>query len=228
MTYAIAPHAIPSIPVSGTELRFPVHRIYCIGRNYADHAREMGAEVDRKQPIFFSKPADAIVIGNADVAFPSLTNDLHHEVELIIALAEGGRDIAIEHALEMVYGYGVGLDLTRRDLQAAAKSKGNPWDVAKGFDQSAPVSDLHRVSEIGHPSNRMLSLTVNGNRRQQTNIDEMIFSVAEIIHELSKLYELKSGDLIYTGTPAGVGALVKGDQFRAELAGVAVLEGRIV
>ena len=228
MTYAIAPHALPSIPVAGTDMRFPVHRIYCIGRNYADHAREMGSEVDRAQPIFFNKPADAIVIGDGDVPYPSATSDLHHEVEMVVVLATGGRDIAVEHALEHVYAYGVGLDLTRRDLQAAAKSKGNPWDVAKGFDCSAPVSDLHRASEIGHPSHLQLSLSVNGERRQQTDISEMIFSVAEIIHELSKLYELQSGDLIFTGTPAGVAALMRGDRFRAELEGVAVLEGRIV
>ncbi|HET9033249.1 MAG TPA: fumarylacetoacetate hydrolase family protein [Dokdonella sp.] len=228
MTYAIAPHAIPSVPVAGTDMRFPLHRIYCIGRNYADHAKEMGAEIDRKQPIFFNKPADAVVIGNSDVAYPSATNDLHHEVEMVVALATGGRDIAVEHALEHVYAYGVGLDLTRRDLQAAAKSKGNPWDSAKGFDQSAPVSNLHRASEIGHPQNCIISLHVNGEPRQSSNIKTMIFSVAEIIHELSKLYNLQPGDLIFTGTPAGVAALVKGDRFQAELEGVAVLEGRIV
>lgn len=228
MTFAIAPHAIAAIPVSATDMRFPLHRIYCIGRNYADHAREMGSVVDRAQPIFFSKPADAIVIDNGDVPYPPATRELHHEVEMVVALATGGRDIAVAHALEHVYAYGVGLDLTRRDLQAVAKSKGNPWDVAKGFDCSAPVSDLRRVSEIGHPQHLQLSLDVNGERRQQTDIGEMIFSVAEIIHELSKLYDLQSGDLIFTGTPAGVAALVKGDRFRAELEGVAVLEGRIV
>ncbi len=228
MTFAITPHAIPAIPVAGTDMRFPVHRIYCIGRNYADHAKEMGSEVDRAQPIFFNKPADAIVIGNGDVPYPSATRDLHHEVEMIVALATGGRDIAVKRALDHVYAYGVGLDLTRRDLQAAAKSKGNPWDIAKGFDCSAPVSDLHRSSEIGHPSHLQLSLSVNGERRQQTDIGEMVFSVAEIIHELAKLYDLQSGDLIFTGTPAGVAALVKGDRFLAELGGVAVLEGQIV
>ena len=147
---------------------------------------------------------------------------------MIVALANGGRDIPVEHALERVYGYGVGLDLTRRDLQVAAKSKGNPWDVAKGFDRSAPVSALHRVSDVGHPVHRQLALSVNGTMRQQADIDDMIFSVAEIIHALSKLYEMKSGDLIFTGTPAGVAALVHGDHFRAELAGVAILQGRII
>ena len=228
MSYAIAPHAQPGIPVAGTDLRFPVHRIYCIGRNYADHAREMGATVDRANPIFFAKPADAIVTGNADVPYPTATSELHHEVELVVALATGGRDIAVAHALERVYAYAVGLDLTRRDLQAAAKAKGNPWDVAKGFDHSAPVSDLHRVGDIGHPQHLPLRLSVNGELRQQADIDDMIFSVAEVIHELSKFYELQSGDLIFTGTPAGVAALVRGDHFRAELGDVMALQGRII
>jgi fumarylpyruvate hydrolase len=228
MNLAFAPHANPAVPVAGTDLAFPVHRIYCIGRNYAEHAREMGSEVDRAIPIFFDKPADAIVTGNGDVPYPSVTRDLHHEVEMIIALGSGGRDIAVEQALDRVYAYGVGLDLTRRDLQTAAKNKGNPWDTAKGFDHSAPVSALHRVSEIGHPRSAMLTLSINGEERQRTNIDEMVFSVAEIIHELSKLFELKSGDLIFTGTPAGVAALVRGDHFLAALEGVATLEGQIV
>ena len=228
MTYAIAPHAISAIPVAGTDMRFPVHRIYCIGRNYADHALEMGSAVDRVNPIFFNKPADAIIINNNDVPYPSATDDLHHEVEMIVALATGGRDITVAHALEHVYGYGIGLDLTRRDLQIAAKNKGNPWDTAKGFDCSAPVSDLHRVSDIGHPDNTRLSLSVNGKLRQQSEIGMMLFSVAEIIHELSKLYELQSGDLIFTGTPAGVSALARGDHFHAELEGIAVLEGKVI
>lgn len=228
MTFAIAPHAIPSIPVAGSDMRFPVHRIYCIRRNYADHAREMGAAVDRGNPIFFTKPADAIVIDDGDVPYPSATTELHHEVEMVIALASGGRDIALEHALDKVYAYGIGLDLTRRDLQAAAKKNGNPWDTAKGFDCSAPVSSLHRASDIGHPANAAISLHVNGALRQQADIAEMVFSVAEIIHELSRFYELAAGDLIFTGTPAGVASLSRGDRFRAELHGIAILEGRII
>lgn len=209
-------------------MRFPVHRIYCIGRNYADHAREMGAAVDRGNPIFFAKPADAIVIDDGDVPYPSATAELHHEVEMVIALASGGRDIPVEHALEKVYAYGIGLDLTRRDLQATAKKNGSPWDTAKGFDCSAPVSSLHRASDIGHPANAEISLHVNGTLRQQADIADMVFSVAEIIHELSKFYELTSGDLIFTGTPAGVASLSRGDRFRAELHGIAILEGRII
>jgi len=227
MPFAIAAPAIPSIAVAGGDTRFPVHRIYCIGRNYADHAKEMGAAVERSQPMFFMKPADAIVVDGADIPYPPATTDLHHEVEMIVALARGGRDIAREHALDCVFGYGVGLDLTRRDLQAAAKAKGHPWDAAKGFDASAPVSALHRVEEVGHPRSAQLSFDVNGARRQQADIAEMIFDVAAIIHELSKLWTLASGDLVFTGTPAGVAALRRGDHAVATLAGVARLDARV-
>ena len=228
MSYIIDPPRIASVPVIGSGARFPVHRIYCIGRNYAEHAKEMGAVVDRAQPVFFCKPADAIVTDGADVAYPPATADLHHEVEMIVALAHGGRDIAPDRALGCVFGYGVGLDLTRRDLQATAKAKSLPWDSSKAFDQSAPVSALRRVADIGHPQQARLALTVNDEMRQQADIAEMIFTVPEIIGELSKLWELAPGDLIFTGTPAGVAALRRGDRFRAELDGFAACEGRIV
>ncbi|HJU07575.1 MAG TPA: fumarylacetoacetate hydrolase family protein [Rhodanobacteraceae bacterium] len=229
MPYAIEPAAVPVLPIHGSDAWFPVHRIYCIGRNYAEHAKEMGAEaVSRAQPVFFLKPADAIVSKGGDIPYPPATKDLHHEVEMVVALSCGGRDINAANALDCAFGYGVGLDLTRRDLQAAAKAKGLPWDVAKGFDASAPVSALRPASEIGHPAHAQLSLRVNDELRQQTDIDTMIFPVAEIIAELSKLFELRAGDLIFTGTPAGVGPLHRGDRFRAELQGVAALEGRIV
>ncbi len=218
----------PSIPISGTDARFPVHRIYCIGRNYADHAKEMGATIERTQPMFFMKPADAVVTDGGDIAYPSATQELHHEVEMVVALSNGGHDIAVERALDCVFGYAVGLDLTRRDLQATAKAKGHPWDVAKGFDHSAPVSAIHPVAAIGHPSHARLCLTVNGITRQETDIASMIFSVTQIIHELSRLWELHPGDLIFTGTPAGVAALQRGDHVRAQLGDFAVLEGRIV
>jgi fumarylpyruvate hydrolase len=228
MHYAIEPAPVPVVPIQGSEARFPVHRIYCIGRNYAEHAREMGADVvSRGNPVFFLKPADAIVAGG-EVPYPSVTKELHHEVEMVVALSSGGRDIDAARALECVFGYGVGLDLTRRDLQAAAKAKGLPWDTAKAFDASAPVSALRAASEIGHPSRARLSLRVNGEVRQDTDIADMIFSVADIIAELSKLFELRAGDLIFTGTPAGVGPLARGDTFIAELHGIATLEGRIV
>lgn len=229
MPFAFDQPPIPSLPVHGSDSRFPVHRIYCIGRNYADHAMEMGAQaVSRANPVFFMKPADAIVSEGGAVPYPSVTHELHHEVEMVVALAKGGRDIDAGHALDCVFGYGVGLDLTRRDLQAAMKAKGLPWDVAKGFDASAPVSTLRAAGDIGHPGHARLSLSVNGEMRQDTDIADMIFPVPEIIAELSKLFELKPGDLIFTGTPAGVGPLVRGDRFRAELRGVATLEGHVV
>ena len=229
MSYVIQPAAIPFLPIHGSDALFPVHRIYCIGRNYAEHAKEMGAEpVSRAQPVFFLKPADAIVPGGGDVPYPPATKELHHEVEMVVALSRGGREIDAARALDCVFGYGVGLDLTRRDLQAVAKAKSLPWDIAKSFDASAPVSALRPASEIGHPSRAQLSLRVNGELRQQTDIEAMIFPVSEIIAELSKMFELKPGDLIFTGTPAGVGLLARGDAFRAELKDIATLEGRII
>lgn len=228
MSFVFDQPPVPSLSVHGIGARFPVHRIYCIGRNYADHAKEMGAQtVSRANPVFFMKPADAIVPEGGAVPYPSVTHELHHEVEMVVALAKGGRDIDTGAALDCVFGYGVGLDLTRRDLQAAMKAKGLPWDVAKGFDASAPVSALRTVGDIGLPQHARLSLDVNGAIRQDTDIADMIFPVPEIIAELSKLFELKPGDLIFTGTPAGVGPLVRGDHFRAELQGIATLEGRI-
>lgn len=229
MRYLIEPPSVPSLPIQGSDARFPVHRIYCIGRNYAEHAREMGAQtVSRANPVFFMKPADAIVAGGGDIPYPSATGDLHHEVEMVVALGRGGRDIAPDRALECVAGYGVGLDLTRRDLQAAMKAKGLPWDVAKGFDASAPVSALRTINGSDFPRHARLSLSVNGELRQDTDIADMIFAVPEIIAELSKLFELKAGDLVFTGTPAGVGPLNRGDTLRAELHDIAILEGRIV
>lgn len=227
MNFVIPAPAVSSLGVAGSDSRFPVRRIYCIGRNYAEHAREMGAEAPRTQPMFFMKPADAVVTDGADVPYPSATQELHHELEMVVALARGGRDIAEADALACVFGYGVGLDLTRRDLQAAAKAKGHPWDAAKGFDHSAPVSALAPVSAVGHPQARRLTLEINGELRQQASTADMIFPVAAIIAELSKLWELAPGDLVFTGTPAGVGPLARGDHVRAELAGVAVLEARI-
>jgi fumarylpyruvate hydrolase len=227
MSYVFNAPRVASLAVTGSSLRFPVHRIYCIGRNYADHAKEMGAAVDRSQPVFFCKPADAVVEGG-DVPYPSATTDLHHEVEMIVALAGGGRDIAVDRALDHVFGYGVGLDLTRRDLQAIAKTKSLPWDASKAFDHSAPVSALRRADDVRHPRAARLTLSVNGALRQRADIADMLFTVPEIIHELSQLWELVPGDLIFTGTPAGVAALVRGDRFRAELEGIAALEGRIV
>ncbi|HEY0178650.1 MAG TPA: fumarylacetoacetate hydrolase family protein [Dokdonella sp.] len=227
MSYVVAAPPTPSLAVAGSAERFPVRRIYCIGRNYAAHAREMGMTIDLEQPLFFLKPADAIVEDGAEIPYPPATHDLHHEVEMVVALARGGRDIAVDAALDCVFGYGVGLDLTRRDLQASAKANGNPWDAAKAFDHSAPVSALHPVAAVGHPAHGRLALTVNGGTRQDADLADMLLPVARILHELSKLWTLAPGDLVFTGTPSGVAALARGDRFRAELAGFATLEGRI-
>jgi fumarylpyruvate hydrolase len=225
--YVFEAAATPSVAIVGSSARFPVHRIYCVGRNYADHAKEMGAAVERETPTFFMKPADAVVAHGACVPYPPGTQNLHHEVEWVVALGAGGREIMAAHALECVFGYGVGLDLTRRDLQAAMKAKSLPWDIAKGFDHSAPISDLMPASRCGHPRNGRIELRVNGEQRQGADIAEMIFSVPEIIAELSKLFELRAGDLIFTGTPAGVAALARGDRFEASCAGIAQLNGSI-
>ena len=226
--YVFAAPAAPSIAVHGSELRFPVHRIYCIGRNYAEHAKEMGASVSRDAPVFFMKPADAIVADGADVPYPSATSDLHHEVELVVALASGGRDLDADAARAAVYGYAVGLDLTRRDLQAKAKAGGLPWDVAKGFDASAPIGAIARVVDVGHPERGELRLDVNDTTRQRADIATMVLPVADIISALSTLYELRAGDLIYTGTPAGVAALHRGDRFVASFPGLPDVRGRII
>ena len=228
MTFAFNAPDTASIAIANSDARFPVRRIFCIGRNYADHAKEMGAVVDRGNPVFFCKPADAVVADGTAIPYPRATSELHHEVEMVVALGAGGTNIQADDALSHVFGYGVGLDLTRRDLQAAAKAKGLPWDVAKGFDDSAPVSAIHVVSETGHPQHAALTLEINGQIRQQTDIAQMLWQVPEIIAALSQLFELKPGDLIFTGTPAGVGPLVRGDHFLARLQGIAELRGSIV
>jgi fumarylpyruvate hydrolase len=228
MRYVIDPPAITSLPVIGHEERFPVRRVFCIGRNYAEHAREMGAAVDTAAPMFFCKPADAVVTDGADVPYPSATSDLHHEVEMVVALKAGGSDLNDAQAAAAIFGYGVGLDLTRRDLQAIAKAKSYPWDVAKGFDYSAPVSALRVASEAAPQADTEISLRVNGDLRQHGHLGEMVHSVVAIIKILSTLFELKAGDLVFTGTPAGVAAFQRGDRFHAELQGIATLDGKIV
>ena len=229
MTTTVIPVPAPTcLPVRGTGALFPVRRIYCVGRNFADHAKELGATVDRGNPVFFMKPADAIVPGGGRVPYPSGTRDLHHEVELVVALGrDADGEVATADALALVFGYGVGLDLTRRDLQAAAKAKGLPWDTSKGFDHSAPASELVPVAAAGDVFTRRLWLEVNGELRQQSGLDDMVFSVADVIHELSKLYALKAGDLVFMGTPSGVAALQPGDRFRAGVEGLVEFTGHI-
>lgn len=228
MSYSFVPPPIPSVAIKDSEQRFPVHRIYCVGRNYGDHVKEMGGNPKEEPPIFFSKPASALVVDGGDVRYPQATKDLHHEVELVVALHSGGKSIAIAEALACVFAYGVGIDFTRRDLQSVAKKNGRPWDLAKGFDDSAPISALNRVSAIGHPGDARIFLAVNNEVRQDANLNLMIWSVAEIISELSGYFELKPGDLIYTGTPAGVAASVAGDHFHAEVEAVAELDFELV
>jgi fumarylpyruvate hydrolase len=228
MSYIVNPPAVRSLPIVGGSQRFPVRRVFCIGRNYADHAREMGSTVDRETPIFFMKPADAIVSDGGDVAYPPRTKELHHEVEMVLALGSGGHELSLEQAQAAIWGYGVGLDLTRRDVQALLKEKRYPWDVAKAFDQSAPVSALRPASEAMPAADTVIQLNVNGQLRQQGVLGDMIFSSAEIIVLLSQQFVLQPGDLIFTGTPAGVAALERGDRFQAELAGIASFSGRIV
>jgi fumarylpyruvate hydrolase len=229
MTATVIPVPAPScLPVRGGDALFPVRRIYCVGRNFAEHAKEMGAVVDRGHPVFFMKPADAIVPGGGRVPYPPGTRDLHHEVELVVALGrDADGEVAAADAMALVFGYGVGLDLTRRDLQAAAKAKGMPWDTSKGFDHSAPASELVPVAAAGDVSSRRLWLEVNGEIRQQSGLDDMVFTVADVLHELSKLYALKAGDLVFMGTPAGVAALVPGDRFRAGVDGLVEFTGHI-
>ncbi|KAG9610681.1 hypothetical protein KCV01_g2994, partial [Aureobasidium melanogenum] len=228
MNTVIPSPAQPSLPVAGRAERFPVRRIFCIGRNYADHAKEMGATVDMSNPMFFTKPADAVVTDGADVPYPSATSDLHHEVEMVVALGAGGSDLSEDDAARLVWGYGVGLDLTRRDLQAQAKAKGAPWDVAKGFDHSAPVSALVPAGEVVPGKATRIALEVNGVVRQSATLGDMLLDVPAILSHLSRLFELKAGDLVFTGTPAGVSAIVRGDRFRATLEGVSTLEGRVI
>lgn len=225
--YVIAPPPVASLAVRGESRRFPVHRIYCVGRNFAEHAKEMGAEPSRGTPVFFAKPADAVVPGG-EIPYPPGTRELHHEVELVVALGrDANGEVAVADALSLVYGYSVGLDLTRRDLQAQAKERRLPWDVAKGFDASAPVAELVPVAVGGHPGARRLWLEVNGTLRQQAPLSDMVFGVAEVLHALSTLFRLRAGDLVFMGTPAGVGPLLRGDRFRAGIDGLVEFEGRI-
>jgi fumarylpyruvate hydrolase len=223
---------IAAVPVTGTDAHLPVHRIYCVGRNYAAHAREMGGNPEREPPFFFCKPADAVLVAPPGetvlMAYPSATRDLHHEIELVVAIGRGGRDIAVEGALDHVFGYAVGLDMTRRDLQGEAKKSGRPWETGKAFDQSAPIAPLRRASEIGHPARAAIWLAVDGAERQRSDIDQLIWSVPEVIANLSTLFELQPGDLIYTGTPEGVARVDRGQTMTGGIEGIGELRVRVV
>jgi fumarylpyruvate hydrolase len=223
-TFAITPPAIPSLAIAGSSERFPLRRVFCVGRNYAAHAREMGANPDREPPFFFSKPADAVVPAAGVLPYPPETRDMHHEVEMVVAIGKPGVNVSPDDALSLVWGYGVGLDLTRRDLQAVAKEMSRPWDMAKGFDASAPCSELHPVSEVGHPSDARIWLEVNGAVKQEGNLNEMVWPVADVIAYLSRYVALQPGDLIFSGTPAGVGPLAPGDRVRGGVDGVAAFQ----
>ena len=226
--YVIPISPVPSLAVGGGDGRFPVHRIYCVGRNYAAHAVEMGHDPHREPPFFFQKNPDNLLPGGGDFPYPDKTEDLHYEIELVVALASGGRNIAVERALDCVFGYAVGLDMTRRDLQGPAKKMGRPWGVGKAFDHSAPCSIVVPAHTIGHPDAGAVWLKVNGGNRQNGDLNQMIWKVPEIIAYLSGLFSLAPGDLIYTGTPAGVGATVRGDTLHGGVAGVAELEISVV
>jgi fumarylpyruvate hydrolase len=233
MSFVFPPHRPVALPVAGSAARFPVRRIFCVGRNYAEHAREMGATDQaegREPPFFFMKPGDAVVGGTGEVAvaYPPATANLHHEVELVVALGAGGADVTVDAAPGLIFGYAVGLDLTRRDLQARAKEKGHPWDMGKGFDQSAVCGAIHPVTEVGHPAAREIRLEVNGEMRQRGDLADMLWPVPAIVANLSTLVRLEAGDLIYTGTPSGVGPLQRGDRLAGSVAGVGTLEARIV
>jgi fumarylpyruvate hydrolase len=217
--YAIAAPPVTTLAIAGADTAFPVARVYCVGRNYAEHSIEMGHDPDREPPFFFMKPADAVVPPGR-LPFPTGTGELHHEIELVVALGEGGRDIPAERALDYVFGYAVGLDMTRRDLQAAAKKAGRPWDMAKGFDQSAPTGSIRTVEDIGHPTEGAVWLRINGEPRQEGDLEQQIWTVPETIGYLSTLVTLRPGDLIMTGTPKGVGRVEPGDHLEGHIEGV--------
>ena len=232
MAYSFPIWENPTVPVHGRTERFPVRHIYCVGRNYAEHAREMGSDPDKEPPFFFMKPADAVVpvvppaIG--DVRYPPGTKDYHHEIELVVAIGTIGFRVSPENALDLVYGYAVGLDMTRRDLQGQAKKSGRPWDFGKAFAQSAPIAPIHRAEDVGHLTKGAIWLDLNGVRKQTGDLSQLIWDIPSQIEYLSSLWELKAGDLIFTGTPAGVGAVKKGDHLKGHVDGVGDLDVTVV
>ena len=224
MEYVISNFNWPDVAVQGTSSRFPVRRIYLVGRNYADHAREMGHDPNREKPFFFQKPSDAVLPSGSNFPYPPLSSNVHHEIEMVVALASGGRNIDETNALQHVYGYAVGIDITRRDLQQQMKQQGRPWEAGKSFDRSAPISEIVPVASCGHPNNGRIWLTVNGEVRQDGDLSQLIWSVPEIIATLSASFELAGGDLIFTGTPAGVGPIEPGDRLSGGVQSVGEIE----
>jgi fumarylpyruvate hydrolase len=229
--YIFSPSPVVAVPVAGSDALFPVRRVYCVGRNYEAHAREMGADT-RDPPFFFCKPADAILVARpghtAEIAYPPATEDYQHEIELVVAIGKGGRNIDVARANEHVFGYAVGLDMTRRDLQSSMKKQGRPWEVGKAFDQSAPIAPLHPAAQIGHPKQGALWLQVDGVDKQRSDIELLIWSVPEVIANLSTLFELQPGDLIYTGTPEGVGPVARGQTMTGGIDGLGELRVKVV
>lgn len=226
--YLFPPSAIPALAIRDSSQRFPVHRIYCVGRNYADHAIEMGHDPDKEKPFFFQKNPDNLVLDDGDFPYPSMSSDVHHEIELVAALHSGGSDIATDDALNHVFGYAVGLDMTRRDLQAAQKKAGRPWGIGKAFEHSAPCSALVSAASIGHPDQGEVVLEVDGVIRQRGDLNQLIWKLPEVISFLSGLFELKAGDLIMTGTPAGVGAVQRGETMFGRVEGVGEITAKVV
>ena len=231
MRYVFEPTAVVSVPIAGTTERFPVHRIYCVGRNYEEHAKEMGF-TGREPPFFFMKPADAVLVVHAgetgDMPYPSLTKNLHHEIELVVAIGKGGKNIQAADAINHIYGYAVGLDMTRRDLQNEMKKLGRPWCIGKGFDHSAPIGPITPSAQAGDVANAEIYVQVNGEDRQRSNTSQLIWNIAETIEHVSAAWELQPGDLIYTGTPEGVGSVVAGDTLVGAVSGLGELKVRMV
>ncbi|WP_457325922.1 fumarylacetoacetate hydrolase family protein [Roseateles sp. P5_E11] len=229
MKLALQAPPLHTLAIANSDERVAVNRVFCVGRNYAAHAREMGKDPDREAPFFFMKPASAVVDAAAPVSlpYPPHTKNYHHEIELVVVLGKGGRNIPVEQALDHVYGYAVGLDMTRRDLQLEARDKGRPWEFGKSFSQSAPIGAVHRAADIGHPAEAAISLTVNGQARQSSDIAKLIWSVAESIAVLSQYDELQPGDVLMTGTPEGVNAVVAGDVMLGAITGLGQIEVRV-
>lgn len=217
-----------NVPVADSDLLFPVHRIYCVGQNYADHVVEMGGDPDRSDPFFFQKNTDCLLLNNADFPYPSMSSNVHYEIELVVAIGKSGRDISVEDAFDYVYGYAVGIDMTRRDLQADCKKTGRPWEISKAFDHSAPCSAIVPAEQVGDVSSGTIWLSVNDEMRQKGDLNQMIWKVNETISYLSKLFELKAGDLIFTGTPAGVGAVNRGDVMKGGIDRIGTITAKVV